>query len=135
VVEVLPLVRYKGIPHAPAYIAGAFTYRGEPVPLIDLSALCLGQPSRVLMSTRIILVRYQEPGGEVHLLGLLAEQATEMIRRQPEEFAETGVAVDSAPYLGPVTTDVRGLIQRVEIDRLLPAEVRDQLFRQPAACP
>ena len=131
VVEVLPVVDFKGIPRAGRGVAGAFLYRGTPVPLLDLCELALGKPSRMLMSTRIFLVNYEEPGGETHLLGLLAEQATDTIRRDPADFTEPGVAVDTAPYLGPVTMDARGMIQRIEINQLLPAETRDQLFRQP----
>jgi chemotaxis-related protein WspB len=130
-VEVLPMVKLKELPQAPAGVLGAFIYHGAPVPLIDLASLALGTPSRLLMSTRIILANYREPGGESHLLGLLAEQATETIRREAADFVDSGVAVDTAPYLGPVTTDARGIIQRIEINRLLPSCVRDQLFRQP----
>jgi chemotaxis-related protein WspB len=36
-----------------------------------------------------------------------------------------------APYLGPVITDARGLVQRVDVTRLLPETVRDVLFKQP----
>ena len=36
VVEVLPLVPARPIPHTPAYIRGIFTYRGRLVPLLDL---------------------------------------------------------------------------------------------------
>jgi chemotaxis-related protein WspB len=130
--EVLPLVMFKEIPQAPAGVAGAFNYHGAPVPVIDLAALTLGRASRVRMSTRIILVNYVEPGGETHLLGLLGEKTTEMIRREPADFADTGVTVDSALYLGPVTADDRGLIQWIEPRKLLPESVRDALFRSTA---
>lgn len=131
IVEVLPLVSFRPIPQAPRGVSGVINYHGGPVPLVDLAELALGKPSRLRMSTRIILVNYVEPGGETHLLGLLAEQSTETIRRTEAEFADSGVAVDSAPYLGPLTSDARGTIQRVEVNRLLPATVRDVLFRQP----
>lgn len=131
VVEVLPMVRCKQIPAAPAGVAGVFNYRGQPVPLIDLAALSLGKSSRSRMSTRIILVNYLEESGETHLLGLLAEQTTETIRREETDFVDAGVAADGAPYLGPVTNAARGIIQRVEINQLLNDDVRDLLFRQP----
>ena len=131
VVEVLPLVLHKQLPHAPKGVAGAFTYRGATVPLLDLSEMALVRRARVLMSTRIIVVSYRAEDGGSHLLGLLAESATETLQRRAEDFAEAGVAVDEAPYLGPVTTDDRGIIQRVEIQRLLPVEIRERLFRQP----
>jgi chemotaxis-related protein WspB len=130
--EVLPLVIFKEIPQAPAGVAGAFNYHGAPVPVIDLAALALGRASDARMSTRIILVNYVEPGGETHLLGLLGEKTTEMIRREPADFSDTGVAVDTAPYLGPVTSDARGMIQWIEPRKLLPQSVRDALFRSTA---
>lgn len=131
VIEVLPVVEFKEIPQAGRGVAGAFTYRGVPVPLLDLCGLALGRPSRLLMSTRIFLVNYEDPSGECHLLGLLAEQATGTIQRESDDFVDSGIAVDAAPYLGPVTADALGMIQRVEIDQLLPAETREQLFRLP----
>ena len=131
VVEVLPLLGIKQIPQAPAGVAGAFNYRGKPVPVIDLSELALGRPARLHMSTRIIIVRYPDGNGTQHLLGLIAEKATETVRRDPADFADSGVVNDGAPYLGPVATDPNGLVQRIEVTRLLPAAVRDVLFKQP----
>lgn len=131
VVEVLPLLGIKQIPQAPDGVAGAFNYRGKPVPVIDLSELALGRPARRHMSTRIIIVRYPDGNGTLHLLGLIAEKATETVHRDPADFADSGVVNDDAPYLGPVATDPHGLVQRIEVTRLLPAAVRDVLFKQP----
>jgi chemotaxis-related protein WspB len=129
--EVLPLVGMKEIPHSPSGVAGIFNYRGTPVPAIDLSDLTLGRPAQRLLSTRIILVNYAGPGGEKHLLGLIAEKATETLRREPDEFKTSGVTNRDTPYLGPVATDTRGFIQWIKVDQLLPATVRDLLFKQP----
>ncbi len=130
VAEVLPLVQVKKIPHAPVGVAGVFTCRGAPVPVIDLSELALGRPARERLSTRLLLVHYPDGTGVRRLLGLIAEKATETIRREPGDFTTSGVKSDGAPYLGPVVNDARGLIQWIEIDKLLPASVRNALFRQ-----
>ena len=132
IAEVLPLVTIKRIPQAPPGVAGVFEYRGAPVPAIDLSQLVLGRPAERRLSTRLIVVRYPGDNGEAHLLGLVAEKATEMTRREPADFVESGVNSAAAPYLGPVVTDARGLVQRVELSKLLPETVRDVLFKQPA---
>ena len=131
IVEVLPRLACKEIPQAPAGVAGVFNYHGDPVPLVDLADLSLGNQSRGQMSTRIILVNYIEPSGETHLLGLLAEQTTETIRREKTDFVDAGVSADGAPFLGPVTKDKRGLIQLIEPGKLLPQSLCDALFRQP----
>ena len=132
VIEVLPLVEFRPLPQAPTGVAGVFSYHGRPVPLLDLAALALGEPSQTRMSTRIILVNFQD-GTETPPLGLLAEKTTETIRREESDFAPPGVSVDATPYLGPVTNDERGMIQRVEINELLPESVREILFRKPLA--
>lgn len=133
VTEVLPLVSLKQIPQAPPAVAGVFDFRGQPVPVVDLSHMALGRPAHRRLSTRIILVHYSDAQGEPRLLGLIAERVTETIRRDPSDFVTTGVALDAAPYLGPVARDARGLIQRVEVAQLLTPAVRDLLFQQPVA--
>lgn len=130
VAEVLPMVQYRPLPQAPAGVAGVFDYHGRPVPLIDLAALALGVPSSARMSTRIVLVHYPD-GAHTHLLGLMAEKTTETLRRTEADFTATGVTLEHAPYFGPVTHDARGMIQRVEVNALLPESVRAVLFRQP----
>jgi chemotaxis-related protein WspB len=129
VIEVLPLVGIKQIPLAPPGVAGLFDCRGIPVPVLDLSQLTLGRPARQRMSTRIVIVRYLDAAGGEHMLGLIAEKATETFRREPSDFVDSGITNQLAPYLGPVTRDTRGIVQRIDVPSLLPASVRDMLFR------
>ena len=131
IAEVLPLVGVKELPKAPSGVAGILDYHGDPVPLIDLSQLALGRPARRRLGTRIILVNYPARNGTSHLLGLLAERATEIMQRDPKDFVSSGVGNDTAQYLGPVAADAQGMLQWIKIDRLLPLSVRDQLFTQP----
>jgi chemotaxis-related protein WspB len=125
IAEVLPLLDITHVPQAPAGVAGLINYRGGCVPVLDLSELMLGEPARPYISTRLILVHY---GGR--LLGLIAEQATEMMRRDPASFDDSGIAGDAAPYLGPVTQDGGRLIRWIEVQKLLPTAVSSALFRQ-----
>jgi len=125
IAEILPLLEITHVPQAPAGVAGLINYRGKPVPVIDLSELTLGRPARPHISTRLILVRHGE-----HLLGLIAEHATEMTRREAGSFADSGLASDTAPYLGPVTEDGGRLVRRIEVKKLLPPDVSRVLFRR-----
>lgn len=127
---ILPLMATKALPGAPRGVVGAINYRGRPVPLIDLNVLTLGRPAAAVLSTRIILVRYPAADGDIHLLGLIAERATETIERAASDFVASGVEAGIPAYLGPVASDARGLIQRVRTERLLPADIRDILFRR-----
>jgi chemotaxis-related protein WspB len=134
VVEVLPLLGIKHIPLAPTGVAGAISYRSVPVPVIDLSALTLGRPSARKLNTRILLVHYPDRASTPRLLGLIAEKATDTIRREPGDFRTAGISNDAAPYLGPVAADAQGLIQWITVDKLLTAAVRDVLFQQAQEC-
>jgi chemotaxis-related protein WspB len=127
-VEVLPLVSLKKIPQSPRGVAGIFNYRGRPVPAIDLSDLTFGSPARERLSTRIILIQHTDASGQPHLLGLIAEHATEMMRREQREFVDAGVRSGTAPYLGPVLMDEKGVIQLLHAQHLLAEKVRDLLL-------
>jgi chemotaxis-related protein WspB len=130
IIEVLPLMKLKRIPCAPIGVAGALDYRGTPVPVIDLNEMMLAQPAARRLSTRIILVNYPVEAEHPRTLGLIAEQATNMIQRSIQDFVETGVESNDARYLGRVTADPGGFIQWIEVERLLTAEVRHVLFRE-----
>jgi chemotaxis-related protein WspB len=131
IIEVLPLINLKRVPCAPAGVAGVLNYHGTPVPVIDLNEMTLAEPAAQRLSTRIILVKYPLEAQHPHPLGLIVEHATNMIRRSTQDFVETGVESENAPYLGRVANDTGGLIQWIEVERLLTPELRDVLFREP----
>lgn len=130
VIEVLPLMTLKTLHGAPAGVAGLADYRGMAVPVIDLAAVLLGRPSARRVSTRLLVVRYPHPRGREQLLGLVVEKATETIAREPGDFRSTGVANVTNRFLGPVARDARGLIQRVDVQALLTAELRAALYSE-----
>lgn len=134
VLEVLPLLSLKKIPHAADGIAGVFNWHGRPAPVVDLSATMAGKPVRERMSTRIVLVQHQDGEGEPRPLGLLAEMATETLRFDVRQFQEPGVTPAGTAYLGPTIDDGRGIIQWVRPGDLLAPAVREQLWQQAAAC-
>jgi len=132
VVEVLPLLELKQLPQAPSGFAGLFNYRGRPVPALDLCQLTSTQPAAERLSTRIIVINFPDGRGGHRLLGLIAERATEMLRRNPRDFVDPGFKSREAPYLGPVLLDPKGAIQCLHEQHLLSEHVRDLLFTEPA---
>ncbi len=124
IIEVIPMVIFKKIPHVPEYFAGLFNYRGTIVPVIDLSMLICRKPSKTLFSTRIVLVNYSGIDQNYHILGLLVERATETIFCNVEKFQSPGIEVDHAKYLGDVIFDDRGMIQRIRIEKLPPETIQ-----------
>ncbi len=120
IVEVMPLTELRKVRQAPAAVAGSFEYRGRFVPVVDLCALELGRPARRRLSTRIIVMRH--PQDDATLLGLIAENATEMLRLDPADFA-------------PFAPGPQGLVQRVELEDLLPASLLMTVGGQGVAAP
>ncbi|CAN7328497.1 chemotaxis protein CheW [Phenylobacterium sp. LjRoot225] len=117
IIEILPLVDALRTASASARDAGAINYRGQIVPVLDLAAMTLGRASQRRLSTRIILARCAQSD---ELVGLIAENATEIQRIEPDDFIANNRADQSANYLGPIALGPRGAIQRIELDHLLP---------------
>jgi chemotaxis-related protein WspB len=131
VVEVLPLLELKRVPHAPPAVAGIFNYRGHPVPALDLCQMTLGRPAALRLSTRIILVNCPDARGRLAPVGLVAEHATGLLRREPGDFVIPHHAVTRAPYLGPLLMDGAGPIQCLYEDRLISDPLRALVFSGP----
>jgi len=115
--EIAPMVALKEVPHTPDFFAGYFNYRGDIVPVIDLCLLVQGQPCRMRLSTRIILVDYQT-GETSHTLGLIAERITETVRKPGDIFISPGIRTDHAPYLGGIMMEKKKMIQYIDLDQL-----------------
>ena len=140
VVEVMPLVRLKALPGAPAGTAGLMSYRGVALPVVDLPLLFTGTPAPATTGTRIVVVRFALaalPVGHVEgapdSLGLVVSAARDTVRLDPDSFVDGGIAVDAAPWLGRVLATPEGVLQRVDVAALLTAELRGALHRHGAA--
>jgi chemotaxis-related protein WspB len=141
VVEVVPRVDLRCIPHAPAFLAGLLGYRGNVVPVIDFGLLLGALPCENRLSTRIILVRTargdhnsrkagqddslgargqessaREPSS--NLLGLVAEHVSELTQAQPDQTVPLRVSLPVAPYLDAVIQTEEGIVQLIKVEGL-----------------
>ncbi|MFP5505231.1 MAG: chemotaxis protein CheW [Gammaproteobacteria bacterium] len=132
IVEVVPMVEFRPLPHAAPYVAGVFDYRGVMVPVIDLCRLATPAACRALLTTRIVLVDYPGRDGANRVLGLLAEQVTETVKLKDGDFQPSGIDVPEAPYLGELARIDGEMVQHLAVERLLPEDLREQLFRECA---
>jgi chemotaxis-related protein WspB len=128
IVEVIPWVELRAIPHAPAALAGLFTYRGQVVPVVDTGLLLGASAARPLLSTRIILVAYPRGDRTTTLLGLLAEQVSDVRRVGDRPPGCSALHLEQARYLGPVVPAEDGLVQLIAVDEVLPEPLRAALF-------
>ncbi|MCD6308884.1 MAG: purine-binding chemotaxis protein CheW [Candidatus Latescibacteria bacterium] len=130
VIEVAPLVRFKKIPKTPEYIACLFNYRGSVIPVVDLTALLTGTPSRQMRSTRIILILYLDSKGAVRILGLVAEKVTDTVKYCESDFQSSGITSEEGAYLDTVAVDRNEMIQLVEPQKILPESLQQLLFAE-----
>ncbi|MES2322905.1 MAG: chemotaxis protein CheW [Pseudomonadota bacterium] len=127
IARVLPVVELKQLPLAPDYVAGLMDLHGEPVPVIDLSRLAGVTPEQVWFDTRIILVDYPAGAAGTRGLGLQAEHVAGIDSIDPEALRTSGIT--GAPFLGQVTGTAHGMLQLVDVEALLPPDVRALLFQ------
>lgn len=128
VIEVIPSVALKHLPHTPECIAGLLNYRGQIVPVIDLTSLMSDHLSRDRVSSRIILINYSDKDDGFHLLGLLVEKVKSTVRIPDHMFTPSGVTTNNAPFLHDVAIYEGSMVQRINLANILPDYVRDSLF-------
>lgn len=130
VVEVVPLTDLRVPPQAPEYVAGLLNYRGTIAPVIDLCRRATGSPCRRLLSSRIVILRYRALSDEENLLGVMAESVTDTAQVEEGSLSESGVRIQDSAYLGPVSLGPGDtpMVQFVDVDQLIPDDVRDILF-------
>ncbi len=135
VVEVLPLVPARPIPHTPGYVRGIFTYRGGLVPLIDLGRRLADSPVAERLSTRVIVVEcaVPTPAGPPRSarMGLVAENVISICTTEQADVSMPALELAAAPFLGRMLRIAGRTVQVIEIERLLPADIVAGLFPEP----
>ncbi len=128
ITEVLPSVALKHFPRGPEYVAGLLNYRGEAVPVVDLTLLMSTHASRNKISSRIVLVSYLNEDGSRHLFGLLIEKISETVKVPDHAFTRSGVMADGAQFLGDIAIYDGIMIQVININKVLSDSVKAMLF-------
>jgi len=128
VIEIIPLVTLKELPGSDASVTGLLNYHGKSTPVIDMGALCEQATTSTTLTTRIILVRYQDK-----LLGLITDGVTETLRLEENDFKQTGIKVGNKEFLGDVVEYNNRFLQRIHIDQLLTDSIRNALFNDDSS--
>jgi chemotaxis-related protein WspB len=133
VVEVVPRVDLRPLPHAPAFLAGVFEYRGDVVSVVELGVLLGAGPAPGRLNTRIILVdraapadghdEGASPSRRRSLLGLIAEQVSDVSHVDPDSLIASPFRVPGAPYLGRLAETDRGMAQLIAVEKVLEEQV------------
>jgi chemotaxis-related protein WspB len=129
VIEVVPLIALKKVPLADVCIKGLFNYRGQPTPVIDLCQLFEQSPCSDSLSTRIVIVNYQQTSGTPRAVGFIAEHITDVMRCQPDDMRNSGIADSSNDFLGLIYSGDNGMVQLIDTDKILPESISRQLMQ------
>jgi chemotaxis-related protein WspB len=122
VVEVVPFVNLKKIPKTMGAVAGLVNYRGCPVPVVDLNILLEGTASETMISTRILIIKNPFAATDPPaLLGVVAPRAMEIFRSKAKRQT-SGVLMDEELYNGTIASDTKGMVQLLDLPRLLPEQ-------------
>ncbi len=128
---VVPRVRLRALPRAPATVAGLLNYRGALVHVVDLAQLVLHRPCTERLNTRIILTRLRLKPDHERLVGLLAERVLDALPCESEAPAPATGQTPSAPFLGAQIKTGDGPARLVVLDKLLPEDVSALLCEAP----
>lgn len=127
--EILPVVQYRSLPGTPDGLAGLILYRGDDIPLIDLTLLITGNPSRPVYSTRILIV-----GDPEKRFGLLIDGATGLEQIDANRGDKTaGIPLDltGAPWLTEILHSQDDTVHLIDPLKILTAEIRRALGTEP----
>lgn len=124
--EVVPRVPLQALSGVPPNIAGAFIYRGQVVPVLDLHRLVGAGACPLHLSSRIILI--QQPGNPGRLLGLLASQVADLQELHPEGQTLIRLHEDDHLDFGPLLAERSGVLRLLDLDRFVPKVVGDHLL-------
>jgi chemotaxis-related protein WspB len=127
VVEVVPRVALRSLPHAPRALAGVFRYRGRVVPVIDLGILLGNGPCPARLSTRIILADDRIPARGEARIGLIAEHVIDVRRVGDDRVIPPSTMLGHPLFVGSIVSADTGLIPMIAIDRILAEPLRGAL--------
>jgi chemotaxis-related protein WspB len=128
VVEVVPRVGVRPVPHAPPEMIGLLAYRGRVVPVIDFGVLNGGLPARDALSSRVIVAGFPGHDQAERRVGLLAEDVSRVSQAAPSQVVLPSMGLDTAAYLDTIYRLDDGLVQVVDVSKLVSGPLESALF-------
>lgn len=123
--EVLPQVTLHPLAGAPDWLAGVLIYRDTTLRVVDLVRLTEGVSCPNRLSSRILVIRV-ELASVPRQFGLLAEQVG--LYETADDAGRQGDSQAQAAAWGTLHFDSQGVLQRLDLTRLLSEERQRALF-------
>lgn len=122
VVEVLPRAQLQALSGSSPWFGGLLIYRGEAVPVVDLTSLLAGIACPDRYSSRLVVVE-TDWGGTLRRLGFLAERVGLLEWREaPDGHAGQTTSV------GSLLLDGEEVLQLIDVGRLVSEDRQQILF-------
>ena len=125
--EVVPFMKLIPIPKAPDYMRGIFNYRGNNIPVLDLSMIIKNDMTENILSAKILVIKLSF-GGEEKTIGLIVKKVNEIVRVDDDKLNEPSVVINEAKFLGKVFTHANKLVQLIEASSIISDEIKTLLF-------
>lgn len=119
IVEVIPQVTLQSIEGGDPRLAGLLVYRGKIVPVLDWAWILESRPARDQLSTRIVLVRESRTETAERLVGLLAEQVTEIRQYPRDRVRPLSVPLARAPFVREMVVEGTEVVPIIDVPQLL----------------
>ncbi|GAB2921980.1 chemotaxis protein CheW [Paraburkholderia jirisanensis] len=110
IVEVLALRPVRPVPGAPVWVAGVAQRHGAPLPVVDVPRLALGRPARQLLSTRLVIVRYESGASDATARELVQLHDEPQGDARASERADLRAEPNDGPHGNPAPAQLLGLI-------------------------
>jgi len=124
IVEIIPLVELTQVPSTANYIAGIFNYRGDLIPVIDISFLLFQKPAKELICTRIIITETEHHENKYYT-AIIAEKVNQTITACKADMKQHNLANNDSPYIRNVFKYNNENIQLIDINKLVPARMTE----------
>jgi len=118
VIEVIPKIPLKPLPHVPKYFLGLFNYAGESIAVVDFSSILSDKFSKNSMHTRMILLKNPLKDAKINILGLVADEIVEVRDMEVEKFLSTGLKNGPLTFLEGIYNSDLDSMQQVNIPQL-----------------
>ncbi|MEC7840413.1 MAG: chemotaxis protein CheW [Chlamydiota bacterium] len=99
-------------------VYGLLKFRGEVLPLIDLSLLLQKRFSKDRMNTRIIILERACETGQCAKMGVIAERVTDTVSIDSEQFQENLIYENVNKYITKFINDDAGIMRVIDADAL-----------------
>jgi len=117
--EIIPIVKIESIAEDSDNIFGYINYRGTMIPVIDLALKLTGNPSKKLLSTRIIIINTGSSLIDNTLIGMIAEKVTETKHIDDNEI-KYPVLEENEKLLNGIIYENDVIVRCIKYDQLLP---------------